>query len=928
MTLIERADEFAVAHQAVHRLGAGHSAAVIIHSGPGTGRTALLEAGLAAARHAGLTVASAQASAIEGDLRYGVVGRLLEALPDDLVPAHARTPDVGPDDPIGPCSALLAAARGRPLVLAVDDAHWIDRESGRVLRMLLDRVHHAPLLVVLTTTHPHGPLADVAAAGPDSVTVLRPAPLSEAGVRLLCQDVFAVRPDPRFAREAGAATGGNPGVLVPALREFARAGGRPCATMAARFAAVAAEHRAEQVARVLAGLPGDALDLLRAVAVTAGDLEYRLVAAMVGTQRGALDRVRDSGLVVGGDRLRPADAVTRERVLAGMTTRERRTLHAEAAELAHRTAASDEVVGRILLGARPVGAAWAPRVLRQAAQRARLAGRDLDAVALLECALGDTVLPVDRADLLIDLAAAVVGDRPEAGDRALTGVVGIGDGPGLDTRRLRAADRLLGRGACTATRRAVTGRLAALAARDAADSPAVRLERDALAALHALAVDLGPDAAHPSADRVPELPDTPLDAVAAGVAAWRLAVRGVDLERTRMLAKAALAASSDEQPLAMPRIAACGALELADDVEEAEAGLAAVLTDARARGVRVIAAAALRRLGGLALRRGRLDEAAHHLAAAQEELSTDAWDPVMRPFVPACQALVDLERGHIDEAERRVTVDLPAAAERGLGWTYLLYARGAVYLAMGKPAAARQELVECGRRLTGRQWDNPGLLRWRHLAAEALCVLGETVAARTLLAQDQRAAAAWGSASVAGATDLVGGVLLDGADGIGTGRIARAERTLRDAPPRLLYAHCLVALADVKREQGAAAEAVLLLERAAHSARVLGARALAGQADVLLRRAADEAAKRPGGGQARIGPHAGLSAAESRVADLAASGLSNPAIADTLAVTRRTVELHLSSAYRKLAVADRTELAALLVSRDRPDRPRAARPGD
>lgn len=43
---------------------------------------------------------------------------------------------------------------------------------------------------------------------------------------------------------------------------------------------------------------------------------------------------------------------------------------------------------------------------------------------------------------------------------------------------------------------------------------------------------------------------------------------------------------------------------------------------------------------------------------------------------------------------------------------------------------------------------------------------------------------------------------------------------------------------------------------------------------------------------------------------MAARGLTNREIAETLHLTRRTVELHLSGAYRKLGITGRAELAA------------------
>jgi DNA-binding CsgD family transcriptional regulator len=57
-----------------------------------------------------------------------------------------------------------------------------------------------------------------------------------------------------------------------------------------------------------------------------------------------------------------------------------------------------------------------------------------------------------------------------------------------------------------------------------------------------------------------------------------------------------------------------------------------------------------------------------------------------------------------------------------------------------------------------------------------------------------------------------------------------------------------------------------------------------------------------------------LTPSERRIAALAAEGLSNREIAQALFVTLRTVEMHLSNAFRKLDVSSRTQLPAALAS--------------
>lgn len=55
-----------------------------------------------------------------------------------------------------------------------------------------------------------------------------------------------------------------------------------------------------------------------------------------------------------------------------------------------------------------------------------------------------------------------------------------------------------------------------------------------------------------------------------------------------------------------------------------------------------------------------------------------------------------------------------------------------------------------------------------------------------------------------------------------------------------------------------------------------------------------------------------LTASELRVARLAAAGQSNPEIAQSLFVTRKTVEAHLSNVYSKLDITSRRQLSAAL----------------
>jgi CRP/FNR family transcriptional regulator, cyclic AMP receptor protein len=74
------------------------------------------------------------------------------------------------------------------------------------------------------------------------------------------------------------------------------------------------------------------------------------------------------------------------------------------------------------------------------------------------------------------------------------------------------------------------------------------------------------------------------------------------------------------------------------------------------------------------------------------------------------------------------------------------------------------------------------------------------------------------------------------------------------------------------------------------------------------------AARRAGGRD----PFALLTPAERRVSELVGEGLSNPAIAEQLVVSRHTIESHLKHVFAKLGIRTRVELAAAVLRRTPP----------
>jgi DNA-binding CsgD family transcriptional regulator len=131
---------------------------------------------------------------------------------------------------------------------------------------------------------------------------------------------------------------------------------------------------------------------------------------------------------------------------------------------------------------------------------------------------------------------------------------------------------------------------------------------------------------------------------------------------------------------------------------------------------------------------------------------------------------------------------------------------------------------------------------------------------------------------------------------------------LAGSAARLEYARSLAELGAALRRAGRRTEAREALGRALEAAEVCGAAPLVAQ----VMTESHAAGYRPR--RHRLVGVDALTPSERRVAEIAAGGASNREIAQALFVTTKTVEVHLTSAYRKLGVSRRGELAAHLVS--------------
>jgi DNA-binding CsgD family transcriptional regulator len=140
----------------------------------------------------------------------------------------------------------------------------------------------------------------------------------------------------------------------------------------------------------------------------------------------------------------------------------------------------------------------------------------------------------------------------------------------------------------------------------------------------------------------------------------------------------------------------------------------------------------------------------------------------------------------------------------------------------------------------------------------------------------------------------------------GVSLLREAIDVLERGEPRLEKARALADLGAMLRRRNRRTEARELLREALDAAHRAGARRLADYAETELR----ATGARPR--RVVLSGLDSLTASERRVAEFASQGLSNREIAQTLFVTARTIEGHLTSVFRKLQIGSRDELPAAL----------------
>ena len=933
----------------------GDRGGLVVIVGPaGIGKTALLQAAADMAEQAGVRVLRARGSDIEQEFAFGVVRQLFEG-PLAQVDAQRREEllqgaaalagplfEPGPGAPEPPQTSSLAESgdsieRGSgapadrrftvvhslywltsnissagPIALLVDDCHWADPPSLRFLAYVSARCDELGVMVIVTVRDGEpsgvGELLSALRADPRAI-LIKPASLSPEAVTTLVRSALGSHADEHFCAACARASAGNPFLVRELIAELETERVEPVAASAERVETVRPESVSRAVLARLNRLGADSRNLARSVAVLE-NASLRQAATLAG--------IPGARAVRAADRLISAQILTSsssslafvhpllqravyERIpAAALTDGHRRAGLMLAGEGARSTR-----VGAHLLRGEPAGDPAVVVLLREAARAALADGAPDTAVRLLRRSLSEPPANDARGVVLGELGEAEALARDPAAPDHLREALELVVAPAIRVRLVRILSELL----------MWDGRLI-----------------EAHAVLVAMLEELGPTAAPPlravletlravtaSVDRrlvseiEPRLPLLRELAIAAGPAGrglqvfdgcWRAGREphfadwrdrlDAGLDRGRLVA---------EEPTGpqMARYAIC-ALVFADEVGRAQEQIVDVRADTVSRGSIDAHLSGMTWGALLALRLGELARAEADARAALEVgyRHQVRW---ARIWSSAFLALALLERGAVGEAEDVLAQAPIEAAINSAAAVHALMARGRVRLAQGRTADAIADLRAVGEILTA---DNPNILPWRSTLAVALSA-GDPEQARKLAGEELERARWFSQPRGVGVALRACAVLAGGQDGVAM--LNEAVEHLRRSPARLELARTLLDLGAAQRRAGKRSAARESLREALDLAQQCGAEPLATRIDEELGATGMRARREHAWGPGALTP------AERRVAELAASGLTNREIGRTLVVSVKTIGTHLGHIYDKLDLRGpqaREQLAALL----------------
>jgi DNA-binding CsgD family transcriptional regulator len=908
-----RAEEQKAVRGLLRRAQQGRGGVVLVEGEPGMGKSLLLRDATDEAAERGFSLAAGAADQLGRAIPFFAFRAALpELFAKPAADGHYDLPDATTWW-IGHIRAELEQrAAANPVLVCLDDLQWASPATLAALRTLPRELKWRPVAWILagSGTGPRDADHLFRLLERDGAASIALGPLDDDAVAGLLADAFGGPPDQDLlALAAGAA--GNPSLLAELVRGLSEDNAVEVTGGRAVLVSARLPKRMRRVARCrLEGLSKRAQHLLLTAAVLGPSFRLEDAAEMLGETPAALlptvEEAMGAGIMAAADNAFSFRHQLLGRAFGDMLPRPaRKALHRQ--------------YGQILLS-RGEPAAVAADHLLQAAHPG-----DLASLADLDTAAAQTLTPAPQT--AADLALRALELTPPTGQGALSRAVAAAEALAAAGRLELAAHtaqhtlaKPLPPAAEARLRTALSSVLSARGrARDAAAEARMALAQpqlpgdlrdqataaylQALAGLHdeltgpaasAILADPGQHASHAVAAAL----------VARAVIAWDDGQVSEGLELLHDAARLAAGISPDARQV-QPLLALAAALVDVRQLDEAEEILDAV-DGQTLQGIPAQAA--------LWILRARIHLAAGRLAdaAAAGEAALDAAQTLAAHGYSAAAhsvlGLVALRRGDIAAAAHHIacrTVDMPhfpglyARAETTLAQAQLCEARDGAAAAVGHIRQQYTDLAAPPGLLLGE----PAAAAW--LVRTALAAGDTTLAAITARAAETLAVDNPGYPAItAAAAHSLG---LAGQD---PGLLAEAAARHPDPWARASAAEDLGVLHTRRAEHELAIEH---LTRAIRAYQSIGAAADTARVRRRLRKLGvrrrhwTQPARRPETGWES------LTESERAASELVAQGLNNRQVADRMYVSVNTVAFYLRQVFRKLSIGSRVELASIVI---------------
>ena len=786
----------------------------------------------------------------------------------------------------------LAAAG---VVVAVDDEQWVDQDSLRLLESAAVRLKDAPVrwLVAVRTGHADrglAPLLDHELGA--CVTRVELAGLDDAALSELVMRRFPGGWSPGVLRQVVALAAGSPYAALELARETAARGGRDSA--AVHLPSTLAGSLRSRLDR----LSPPVLTVVQAAAVAEAPTRALLRAFTDGPVGECVDEALEAGVLEAtapDPVLRFSHPLLREAAGAMLSGPGRRRLHRV---IGAALADPDEAAWHLACGADEPEETLAERA-EQAAGRASARGAPARAAALAEAAAGLTPDPESasawRRRLLRLEQLNAAGEFEQVRRLGEKWALGVPISLRGQLTTLRAAVEPDFSIACRLYAEAFDD----LAGRDPARAARVSIYLGSARFQWLGRVDAarGPYAAAVAQARAAGDPVVLREALAAeGYAA---AAAGDPRAGEQLRAAVALPGFADTPfPPDAPELTLALWHVSRGEVDAARDLLQAVIDVSRQHGVDEGANDARGHLVDVEWRAGRWDDAAAHARtfAHWSRESGHGQEGAAAFYV----ALMEACRGEIDHARALAARGAELAETQGDSFfaAACRWVLGQIELSIDDPAAALRWLEPIADMLQDAGIGDPGAIPFTPDLIEVWAATGQLDRAADRLAWLQEAAARldhpWARITSGRAEAALRLAQRDPAAAVPSVAAVIAKARNRGLPFEL--GRCLLVLGTAQRKARQRRDAAATLDEAAATFASLGAPRWQALAETQRARLA------PGRDDA-------LTPTEQRIAELVASGHSNPEIAATLYISVKTVEANLTRIYRKLGLRSRVDLA-------------------